>query len=380
MAIGQYEIWLDHWNGTRLAFIDGWLNLEYTRALHGVGALALQVPSSFDDAMLQVDYKIEVWRALPGEAKRLENVYLIRGWKQWTDQAGVNYTTIIGVDGNDVLKRRFVWAQPGSTQARKTDNACDLIKAYMREALTTADAYGTDPQDWRGQIATYFTVAADDGLGQSFTKNYEGKTLFDVANGIAETSTGRGTVVWWYVCPVSGAEYQLRTYTPLLGQDLTGQVTLTPDFAMAEGNHEYSGIDEFNMVVGWGGKIGWAEHPDYRKSDDAYNLASIRKSAFSWREKFLDCGDEPDYDAIADACIEEVTNADNLAQQTFQCGLSELENFRYGREWDFGDKVKLSYRGVQMDAVVKTVHVTVGATERIEVFFKIDQTLNIQTS
>lgn len=380
MAIGQYEVWLAHWDGTRLAFLDGWLSLEYTRALHGVGALSLQVPSSFDDNLLQVDYKIEVWRALPGQAKRLENVYLIRGWKQWTDQAGVNYTTIIGVDGNDILKRRIVWAQPGSSQARKTDNACDLIKAYMREAIATSVCYGATSDVKRGQIASYFTVAADDGLGQSFTKNYEGKTLFDAANGIAETSAGRGTVIWWYVWPVSGAMYQLRTYTPLMGQDLTGSVTISPNFAMAEGKHEYNGIDEFNMVVGAGGVIGLATYPDYRKMEYAYNQASYAKSAFAWREKFLDVGSESDGDAIVDACYEEVTNADNLAEQTFQCSLSELENFRYGREWDFGDKVKLSYRGVQMDAVIKTVHVTVGSTEKIGVYFVIDQTLNIQTS
>ena len=381
MAMGQYEIWLCHWDGTRLALLDSFLSLEYTRALHNVGAIDLIVPSTFNDSYLIKDYKIMVLRTAPSQSKRIEGVYLIRKWRRYTDNDNTNYTQISGVCGNDIMKRRIVWAQPGTAEARKTDNACDLIKKYTRQALAETDCYGLPSSVRRGYIATYFTVQADNGQGASFTKNYEGKVLFDVANGIAGTSEGRnGVPVWWYVYPVSASMYQLRTYLNLMGQDLSSRITLTPDFAMANGSHEWDGTDEFNMVVGAGGPIGYGTYPDYRKMEYAYNRSSIYDSPFAWREKFLDLGNEEDYDEIANSCYEDVMDADNLAREIFDCDLIELDVFRYGRDWDLGDKVGLNYRGLSMDAVVKTVHVKVDKTERVRVYFKIDQALDIQTS
>lgn len=380
MARGEYEIWLSHWNGTRLTYLDSWLKIDYTRALHNVGVITIDLPSSFDDSLLQVDYKIEIWRALPGASKRLENVYLIRGWFRRTDPDGISYTRLIGVCGNDILKRRIVWAQPGSSQARKTDNACDLIKQYMREAIAQSVCYGATSGTERANVSAYFTVAPDDGLGASFTKNYEGKTLFDAANGIAETSTGRGTPIWWYVWPVSRAEYQLRTYLNLMGQDLTDQIIISPDFGMTEAQHDYDASEEATMVIGAGGKIGAGPYPDYRKMEYAYNNTRLMVTPFAWREKFLDVGSEPDYDAIIEACVEEVADPDNLEQEIFQCALQEMENLRYGREWDLGDEIGLNYRGMQMDAVIKTVRLTIEKSETVRVYFKIDKTRDIQTS
>ena len=380
MAIGTYELWLDHWNGTRLAYLDSFLNLEYTRALHNVGVVNLTMPSSFDPAQVGRDYKLEVWRALPGVPKRLENVYLLRAFRKWTDEAGVAKTMLMGVDGNDILKRRIVWAQPSSTQARKTDNAGDLIKQYMREALAESVCYGATSSPTRGNVAPYFTVQADNGQGASFTKNYAGRTLFDAANGIASTSTGRGTPIWWYVYPVSGSEYQLRTYLNLFGQDLTGSVTISPDYAMAGGLHEFDGVDEFNMVLGAGGLIGLGTYPEYRKMEYAYNQASYQLSPFAWREKFLDVGSEPDNQQIIDTCYDEVSADENIPQEAFSCTLEEWENFRYGRDWDLGDKVGVSYRGLQMEAVIRTVYVNVGNTEKVQVIFRIEQPSDVQTS
>ncbi len=104
MAIGNYELWLDHWDGTRLEYLDSMLKLEYTRALHNVGVVNLTMPSSFDPAQVGRDYKLEVWRALPGVPTRRENVYLLRAFRKWTDENGVDKTTFMGVDGNDILK------------------------------------------------------------------------------------------------------------------------------------------------------------------------------------------------------------------------------------------------------------------------------------
>lgn len=380
MAIGTYDLWLDHWNGTRLVYLDSMDRLEYTRTLHNVGVLNLTMPSTFDVGLLQDDYKVEIWRGLPGIPKRLENVFLSRGSVKSTDEKGTDQALIVGVDGNDILKRRFVWAQPGSAQARKTGYAGNILKEYVSEAIAQSVCYGATSSSKRADIADYLTVQADNDDGESFTKNYEYKTLFDVANGICNTSTGRETPMWWLVYPVSRYEYQLRCYETLMGQDLTGQVTISPVYGMAEARHEYDASEEFNMVVGAGGKIGLGSYPDYRKMEYAYNQARVYDNPFSWRERFLDVGDEPDYLQIIDECYDEVSDEENVPSEVFSCKLEEMESFRYGRDWDLGDKVRLSYRGLQLDAVIKTVYIKVEKTEEVWVQFKIEPEMDVQTS
>ena len=382
MTIGTYELWLDHFNGTRLAYLDSMLKLEYTRVLHGVGVINLTMPSSFDTSLLQNDYKIEVWRALPDTPKRRENMYLIRGWRKWTDEHGVDKTLIVGVDGNDILKRRMVWAQPGSTQSRKTGYAGDILKEYVREACATSVCYGATSSTRRGYILTQakFAIGANVGDGASFTKNYYGVSLFDVANGICEASTGRGNTLWWYAYPSYSWAWILYTYAPLMGQDLTSTILINIDQSMMEPVHKYDAIDEYNMILGMGGSVANSTYPEYRKAEYAYDTNRLTLNPYSWREKFLDVGSEPDHATIIEACSEEVAAVENRPTETFSCQIAQMEDFRYGRDWDLGDKISVSYRDLQRQAVIKAIAVTMGDTEEIRLALAIDIIQNRQTS
>jgi len=380
--IGNYELWLDHWDGTRLAYLDSWLNLEYTRALHNVGALSLQMPSSFDDSLLKLDYKIEVWRALPGQSKRLENVYLLRGWKQWTDEHGVNYTTLFGVDGNDILKRRTVVGQANDSLTRRTGLGGNILKAYMRAALTASVGSTLTMPAKRAAIATYFTVAADanewsaysgSSPSSSFTKNYIGKTLFDVAEGICGTSTGRGYPLWWYVMPLSGTAYQFRTYATLMGQDRSAAVIISTDNGLVSPVHEFDASAEVTVIWGLGhdSAVG-----DYRIVSRFWDNVRYQRTPFSYHEAFLDCG--TDYSGAMDERIQEALgDADSLPSEIFTCQINDVENLRYGRDWDLGDRIGFSYRGVQDTAVVRLVYVKVGKTEEIYTQFEIETTVEL---
>lgn len=373
MAIGTYELWLDHWDGTRLAYLDSMLKLEYTRVLHGVGVINLTMPSSFDTSLLQDDYKIEVWRALPGVPKRLENVYMIRGWRKWTDETGVDKTLITGVDGNDILKRRIVYYQPQTAGARKTGYAGNILRAYIRGCIVK-DASGTSVGKYshapaRDDIATYFTVQADanDGIA-AITESREWDVIFDVANDICDRSTGAGSDLWWYVYSISGAMYEFRCYAPLMGQDLTAQFVVSVDNALAEPVHEYDATEEMTYFAAVGGEDPY--NPPWRMGYYAYKTARMQATPFNYREMAIETNSRwwndympPTWDAAG---------SDEHAQsELLTAKFLEMETWRYGRDWDLGDKIILNYRDLQKEAVVKTVYMSVSNTEKVYSQFKI---------
>ena len=371
MAIGTYELWLDHWYGTRLAYLDSMLELEYTRVLHGVGVINLTMPSSFDIALLQHDYKIEVWRALPKVSKRLENVYLIRGWRQWTDSTGVNRLTIMGVDGNSILQRRIVWAQPGTAEAEKDDYAGNVVKELVTESM--ADIFYAPSN--RDTLATYVSVQGNNNDGASFKKDYAWLRLYDAVQSCIDTSASeeRGNkVLWWYMVPLSGAKYEFRVKETLWGQDLTDTVILSPGVGMSEVEYLVDYSETFNVVVTTGGAWGGLSFPDWLFVKRAYDKIGQMSTPFSYSEMVESIGESRDY-AELQAEAESLVKADeNRPQESLIFALEQIDALRYGRDWDLGDKVGVSYQGKQREAVIKSIYLETGNTEKIRVYFKID--------
>lgn len=377
--IGQYEVWLCHWDGTRLAYLDGMLSLEYTRAVQGIGACNVYMPSLFDVSLVQEDYKLAIYRALPGQSKRLENVYVIQAIEKSTDENGVPRTQLVGLDGNQVLMNRVIIGQPESSYTRKTGLGANLVKAYTRDAI--ASAMGPD----RALVASYFTVAANANEWTeysttpaswatekaSFTENRDLQILYDAANGICARSTGRGYPIWWQVVALSESEYQLRTYKTLVGQNLTS-LTLSPDNSMSNPVYRFDSTEEKNAVVVAGESfVNGMRTIFYQR-----NVLRTAKTPFAVREAVHDMG-SAGFGEMNTRATEELTDPDNRPRETFKCSLSEIENFRYGREWDLGDKVSLSYRGFEYEPMIQLVGVNVGSTERITVAFDIEQELEI---
>ena len=376
MAIGTYELWLDHWDGTRLAYLDSMLELEYTRVLDGVGVINLTMPASFDTSLLQDDYKIEVWRALPKVAKRLENVYLTRGWRKWTDAVGVDKTTIVGVDGNDILKRRLVWTSlDGGSHDRLDDYAGNVAKQLVRNAIAFVDGPG-----WRDDISTYVSVQPNNNDGVKFAKLYADLILWDAVEKCLNTSAARnGTKMWWYMKPLSATEYEFQVKATQWGQDISGELTISPDNGMTSIEHEYNFTDETNLVWAKGAHwTGWAEN--YRRWNYAYNKTRIGVSPFAYSEMLIDEGNEENHDILKEAAREEVKKEEHLLKERMTFTLEQTDSLRYGRDWDLGDKISVSYRGRQLKAIIETVYVRMTATELVRVRFDIDVAQDIQTN
>ena len=381
--IGNYDLWLCHWDGTRLAYLDSFIELDYTRALGAVGALVLRMPSSFDVSLLQHDYKIEVWRGTQLLSSRLENVYLLRGWRKEQDEKGVDSVVLVGLDGNDILNWRTVIGQVGDSKTRKVGLGGNILRAYMRDAIALESTYlGMTAQ--RDDIAAYFQVAADmsewsayssSDPSPSFTKNYMGKTLFEVAEGICGTSTGRGYPLYWRVEPISRALYRFVVYAPLAGQDRSASVIVRPDNGMVTPVHEYDASEEITICWGAGRDYGDGDGRQLaRKWDNIRN----KRTPFSYHERFIDGGSDQ-YTALLEQITEELTDDDNLPRETFKCQINNVDGLEYMLDWDLGDRLGFQYRGFDGAAVVMNVHVEIGENraEKIYTSFEIEPELEI---
>ena len=367
MAIGTYELWLDHWNGTRLAYLDSMLELEYTRVIGGVGMIGLTMPSSFNESLLKEDYKIEVWRGLPGVPKRLENVYVTRGWRKWTDSHGVDKLTIIGVDGNDILKRRWVWTSlDGGSVDVHDDYAADIAKQLVRDALSNSDAGSI-----RGNLSSYVKVQSNNNMGAKFKKGYADRVLWDAVEACLQTSKGRGSPLVWYMMPLSGSKYEFRVYKTRMGQNRSGSVVLTVDSPLTLMSNEYDYIDQTNLVWVKGGH--WTgSYANYRKWEKVYNSSRIRKSPFSYSEMIVDAGEEHDTDHLTEMANEELALPEHLAKEILTVTLQDTDILQYGRDWDLGDTLGISYRGRQTTGTVNAIYVEMKESEKVHTRLKIE--------
>ena len=382
--IGNYDLWLCHWNGTRLAYLDSFIELDYTRALGAVGALVLRMPSSFDVNLLQTDYKIEIWRGTKTLSSRLENVYLLRGWRKEQDDTGVDSVVLVGLDGNDILNWRTVVGNTDSSYIRKTGLGGNILRAYMRAAIASTTGSGIGMTAQRDDIAAYFAVASDvsewsaySGAdpSSSFTKNYMGKTLFEVAEGICGTSAGRGYPLYWRVEPLSRSLYRFVVYAPLAGQDRSASIIVRPDNGMVTPVHEYDVSEELTICWGAGRDYG---DGDGRQLARAWDNIRNKRTPFSYHERFVDGGSEQ-YSALLERIKDELADEDNLPRETFNCQINNVAGLEYMLDWDLGDRLGFQYRGLDETAVVMNAHVEIdeNKAEKIYTSFEIEPELEI---
>ena len=66
----------------------------------------------------------------------LETVGLLRAWKYWTDSSGQNFVKLTGLDGNEILNRRIIVHEVGSSPFRKTDHADDICRSIVRRRVS----------------------------------------------------------------------------------------------------------------------------------------------------------------------------------------------------------------------------------------------------
>jgi hypothetical protein len=267
------------------------------------------------------------------------------------------------------LKRRIVAYAAGSSQAEKTDQADDMMKAVVRESL--GSSAGAD----RDLTSLGLTVAADLADGPTITKGFAYKNVFSVLRDIADAARQAGTPVYFDLAPVFDSNtsigYQFRTFTDQPGEDHSYTSGAKPVmFSKEWGNLtgpvlEMDYEDEINAVT-----VGGQGEGSDRATVTRTDAGRIAASVWNRREGFADARNESSTNGL-NAKGDQVL-AENRPRYRFSGTLIDSPQARYGIEWDFGSKVTISYRGLQFDGPVLAVTLAGGKDGKETITAKVD--------
>jgi hypothetical protein len=350
MSGAVYEIWIGDPRGRRLKQIDRYEMIEATKVTNDIGAAVLTLPTLYDD-YIKLDAVIEVWRKPENGALSLFDAYLLRGWT-YSDMGEMKTTTLNAVSGNDLLRRRIVAYDAGSTSTSMTGAADDLMKTVVTENCSTG---ATDTaRDWSGYG---FAVGAAQTAGQSVTLGFAYRNVLAVCQDLANASREAGTRLYFDVTP-GFADDNTMTWTfnttpnqPAVDRTGANQVLFGTQFGNLENvalSYDYT--MEATAIYSGGSGI-----ESGRIVEEVEDTTRTKLSPWARVEGFYNCsGQASDTAAVYAAGQAELSTMRPLVRMSGS--LKDGKSTRFGLHWNFGDKVVVATRGIQLNAVVNAVH------------------------
>lgn len=358
----EYSVWLHHPTGYRMAVISDFVKLEYSRAVNQAGAIKLVLPPTFDRTLIQVDSWLAVWRRITSlEYLDTETIYFVRGIKPILRSDGQELFEVSGVSALELLGRRVIAYEAGTSFTQKAGATDNIIKAIIRENL------GSTATDSNRNLSTYLSVQADLGQGPSASKSFTRRNVLQTAQEIAQDSIQAGSAVYFDVVMSGGSSLEFRTYRGVRGIDHTAPsglnpVILSPNFGnLTDVERAYDYTDETTFV--YAGGLGSGSS---REIATACAITRIGISPFNRREVLAD--------GRQAASTNELQNEARAAlrqsrpYRTFTATLVNTPATAYGLHWGFGDAATAEFDNEIVNVTIDAVTVTVeGGKETIRV-------------
>lgn len=348
---GIFEPWLTDNTGTvTLALLDNLLSFQYVRVQNDIGAWWVELPADFDLDLVQVDGRVGFWRGWGPGTLSLDFVGLIRRIVHVLDKDGLETLVIGGPCANDILVRRIVAYAAGSAQAEKTDEADDMILDIFGENFL-ADATDADRE-----LQNYgFSKEADNAVAPSITKAFAWQIALKAMQDVAVAST---SIVYFGLEPLSESEFEFRTRVGQWGMDRSDNLSSAflqfgPEWGNLENALlEYDYTEE--VTVAYAGGQGEQSEREIVEVEDATRSG---RSPINRREAFADARSDALTAGVTAAARRRLT--DGRPRLRFRGDLLDTEQARYQRDWKFGDKLPVTFRGRQFAGPVLAVQVGV---------------------
>lgn len=361
----RYEIWYSDPQGNRINLFDNLCAMTLVRTVNEPGMVEIVMPGDFDTSLLGQDNMIEVWRQPAGSALYLEAVFFTRAWAVYDDQDDTRYVSIGGVGPLDLLRRRVAAYYAASVQANMTDQIDDMLKAIVKDNLGS-DAgtdYDGNPVTGRDMSAYNLTIQADASACASITKGFAWRKLSDLFAELAANSQQQGLNLYYDFVPVVQSDgsigFEFQTFTGQRGEDRSwasgGAMLFGPEFGnLTSPSLRYDFSQEITHVYTGGQGI-----------EEGRNIQEVsdgdRTGASIWNrcEEFGDARNESSDAGVISAGRSILDQGKPVV--TFEGTLLDTTYSAYGRDWNFGDLVSISYARYQFDAVVKGISITLDA-------------------
>lgn len=354
--MATYELWYTSDTGRRLALLSTIEQATFLRVTNGVGRFSMILPASFDTKLLKRDRMIQVWRSPKGGRLSLFRVYLVRWWNFRRIDADM-ICEVRGPCLNDLLRRRYVINYTRTANAHMTDQADDMCKAVVDDHLVSDTSAPVTAAGSR--VVAGLSVQGDLAAGPSLTESLAWRNVLDTLTDIAQASRAAGTEIFWDIVAsdVSGdsISVEFRTKTGQPGQDQTSRVV----FDEARGNLErasytYDAATEVNYVYGGGQGQGTG-----RNIEQQYDATRYNASRWNRCEGFAYAAYSQAANAARDAARQKL--AEGEPKVLFTGKAIDTEGTRFGKHWNWGDKVTARFLGQDYESIIRKVQLTLDA-------------------
>lgn len=342
-----YEITFDDPRGSRLAVMDDVYTLNTQKIINNVATLKAEIGTKYDD-LFRPDALIEVWRKSEGTAS-LFDAYFIRAW-QYERRYNRERSVIWAQSVTQMLTRRIIAYASGSAYTSKNAPLDNMMKAIVRENL------GSLATDTDRQLTSLITVAADKGEAPTAPKSFAYRGVLEVLRDISDLSRTKGTRLYFGFRPYFDSagliHFEFFTKVNCLGIDHSTdkQVIFSPEWGNLVNPKLTFDYRESASVVYAGGQGLEAD----RIVEEREDVETSKQSPWNRVEEFYNCSGQAETVAEVQASGD-ARLAEMRPRVSFSGELVDTPAARFSKHWDFGDLVTISYRGLQMPAIINSV-------------------------
>lgn len=363
--VADYSILLQSPGAVPLKDLDRIHRCSYARSLNDGGALTLTVPNGlYDPSIFQPFGRLLVQRSLPGVPPYVDldtSWFIVGGPVEALADDGSEILRVECVDALGlILKTRNVAYNDYNDFTDKLEAADDMCKSVVSENA------GPDATDTERDLSGFMNIASDVTAAPVIRMgSFARQQVLDVLQDIADASRNDPTTPTWLgfdvaLADVNSGLIEFRTYVGQRGNDHTFPAGSPPvvlsvedgSLANAEVGTLYGAAASYIYAGGAG--VG-----DIRAIAPAQNDEFLALSPFARFEQFVDGGQIVDPDALqalAYAKLREYRPRRYLAGQ-----IVEIPNVLRGVQWDYGDLLTATYRGLTYNVLVEKIRVTIEA-------------------
>lgn len=347
--MSRYQVILKTPSGLEVKRLTKFNMLSCGRADKAIQPCEIRIPMTLPASFFTKDMIMEVWRDNGDGSISLdgETAYFLRNWEFYRDSNGKDYIYLYGLDSNYILDGREVEYTAESTQAKKSGVACDVIKEIIDENFVSA----TDTD--RNISSSYFTIDSDDGFGASVTKAFSRQYVLSTIQSLVDQSRNAGTWITFDVEYDGSYPFTFKTYLDQRGDDLTDTVIVSVEantLTQPKLRWSYANEKTAAYMAGIGDK-------ESRLVGSATST-NIDDSIWSRREVVSE-----NFQVVSETLLDNEARAlleKNKGKLTLTGKIGSTKGLQYGRDWNYGDKIRATYLDNTFDCRISAYSILYG--------------------
>lgn len=360
------DVFLEDIEGNKTAVLSTITSLSYALVTNGISILEIGLDGTESDIdNYDRNYRIKVIRNgnLEGGAP-----FFIKQKRVSLTAQGAYHITLLALHANWLLGARYTAYYATSEGARADEVACDdLLRQIARQNLgssaQTTHVVGID-DDNRDEpapdIALYFSVEGDTGKAPATDESYARRKMLDVMQNISEDSYQQGTPLYFGIEENSAGILVFKARVNQWGTDKRSDLIISPEYGnLTNVQRVWDWTEEATVAYGLGQGTEESRAIAVSKNDTLNNA-----HALNWVETSINATQ-----AVTTATLTRHAAAKLQAsrvKETFAGTLQDTVSFRYGTNWNWGDRVKAHFLGEEIDAWINQVSVSIsGGKETI---------------